>query len=176
RRQPAPLMDQRRICIGPKANSRAVAAVVGLCRVGNPGQRLAHGGHDQMAGQDAAPVILNALFANGCLLWQENKMRRSLPIVLVSAMIALSGGTVLGKECNGVSFPEQTQVQTSPLTLNGLGLRQATMLKINVYVAALYVAQKSMDANTILASNTPKQLVLHFVRDVDSANLKKAWE
>ena len=103
-------------------------------------------------------------------------MRRSLPIVLVSAMIALSVGTVLGKECNGVSFPEQTQVQTSPLTLNGLGLRQATMLKINVYVAALYVAQKSMDANTILASNTPKQLVLHFVRDVDGKDLKEAWE
>jgi chalcone isomerase-like protein len=103
-------------------------------------------------------------------------MRRSLPVVLVSAMIALSVGTVLGKECHGVNFPEQIQVQTSPLTLNGLGLRQATMLKINVYVAALYVAQKSTDANALLASPPPKQLVLHFVRDVDSADLKKAWE
>ena len=103
-------------------------------------------------------------------------MRRGLPVVLVSAMIALGVGTVSGKDCNGVSFPEQTQVQTSPLTLNGLGLRQATMLKVNVYVAALYVAQKSTDANAILASNTPKKLVLHFVRDVDGADLKKAWD
>src|SRR5215475_5031013 len=103
-------------------------------------------------------------------------MRRSLPVVLVSAMIALRVGTVSGKECHGVTFPEQTQVQTSPLTLNGLGLRQATMLKVNVYVAALYVAQQSADANAILAANTPKQLVLHFVRDVKSKDLKEAWE
>src|SRR5215475_2834340 len=103
-------------------------------------------------------------------------MRRSLPVVLVSAMIALRVGTVSGKECHGVNFPEQIQVQTSPLTLNGLGLRQATLLKVNVYVAALYVAQPSTDANAILASNTPQQLVLHFVRDVDGADLKKAWD
>jgi len=103
-------------------------------------------------------------------------MRRSLPVVLVSAMLALRVGTVSGKECHGVTFPEQTQVQTSPLTLNGLGLRQATMLKVNVYVAALYVAQQSADANTILAAHTPKQLVLHFVRDVHSTDLKEAWE
>jgi len=91
-------------------------------------------------------------------------------------MIALHVGTVSGKECHGVAFPEQIQVQTSPLTLNGLGLRQATLLKVNVYVAALYVAQKSTDANAILAANTPKHLVLHFVRDVDGADIKKAWE
>ena|SRR5262245_47601633 len=103
-------------------------------------------------------------------------MRRSLPGVLVSAMIVLSVGTVSGKECHGVNFPEQTQVQASPLMLNGLGLRQATILKVNVYVAALYVAQPSADANAILTSNTPKQLILHFVRDVESADLKKAWE
>ena len=103
-------------------------------------------------------------------------MRRSLPVVLVSAIIALSVGPVSGKECHGVNFPEQIQVQTSLLTLNGLGLRQATLLKVNVYVAALYVAQKSTDANAILAANTPKHLVLHFVRDVDGADIKKAWE
>jgi len=91
-------------------------------------------------------------------------------------MIVLSVGTVSGKECHGVNFPEQTQVQASPLMLNGLGLRQATILKVNVYVAALYVAQPSADANAILTSNTPKQLILHFVRDVESADLKKAWE
>src|SRR5262249_43258933 len=103
-------------------------------------------------------------------------MQRGLLAVLVGAMIVCSVGPALGKECLGVTFPEQTSVQTTPLTLNGLGLRQATMLKVNVYVAALYVAQKSTDANAILAANTPKQLVLHFVRDVGSKDLKEAWE
>src|SRR5262249_25898035 len=88
-------------------------------------------------------------------------------------MIVLSISTVSGKECHGVNFPEQTQVQASPLTLNGLGLRQATMLKVNVYVAALYVVQKSTDANAILVSTTPKQLVLHFVRDVDGPDPRR---
>jgi len=103
-------------------------------------------------------------------------MRHSLPALLVSAIMVLSVGAVSGKECQGINIPEQAQVQASPLMLNGLGLRQATMLKVNVYVAALCVAQKSTDANAILASNTPKKLVLHFMRDVDGADLKKAWE
>src|SRR5215510_11291284 len=135
-----------------------------------------HGGHDHVAGLVAPHVIRNTLGAQGSGEVQEVKMRRSLSGVLVSAMLVLSVGTVSGKECQGVNFPEQTQVQASPLALNGLGLRQATMLKVNVYVAALYVAQPSTDANAILASNTPKQLVLHFVRDVDGADLKKAWD
>ena len=103
-------------------------------------------------------------------------MQRTSLIMLVGMLAALGVETAVAKECHGINFPEQTQVQASPLMLNGLGLRQATMLKVNVYVAALYVAQKSTDANAILASNTPKKLVLHFVRDVDGADLKKAWE
>jgi len=103
-------------------------------------------------------------------------MQRTSLIMLVGMLAALGVETAVAKECHGINFPEQAQVQASPLMLNGLGLRQATMLKVNVYVAALYVAQKSTDANAILASNTPKKLVLHFVRDVDGADLKKAWE
>lgn len=97
-------------------------------------------------------------------------------VILVGAMVTLSAGTASAKECKGVGFPDQIQVAGSTLKLNGLGLRQATMLKINVYVAALYVANASTDANAILGSNTPKALVLHFVRDVGGADLNKAWE
>src|SRR5262249_25456586 len=79
-------------------------------------------------------------------------------------------------ECSGVSFADQSKVDGSSLVLNGLGLRQATMLKVNVYVAALYTAKPTSDPNAILGSSTPKQLVLHFVRDVGSTDLKKAWE
>lgn len=99
-----------------------------------------------------------------------------LLVILVGAMVTLSAGTASAKECKGVGFPDQIQVAGSTLKLNGLGLRQATMLKINVYVAALYVANASTDANAILGSNTPKALVLHFVRDVGGADLNKAWE
>ena len=103
-------------------------------------------------------------------------MQRTALVILVGMLAVLGVETAVAKECHGINVPEQVQVQASPLMLNGLGLRQATMLKVNVYVAALYVAQKSTDANAILTSNTPKKLVLHFVRDVDGADLKKAWD
>jgi hypothetical protein len=89
---------------------------------------------------------------------------------------ALGVGTAQGKECKGVDFPEQAQVDGAALKLNGLGLRQATFLKVNVYVAALYVAQPSRDGNAILKANAPKEIVLHFVRDVGRADLNKGWE
>ena len=72
-------------------------------------------------------------------------MRYSWLFVLVSVLTAFGMGVAYGKDCQGVSFSEQAQVDGSTLTLNGLGLRQATFLKVNVYVAALYVANVSSD-------------------------------
>ena len=88
----------------------------------------------------------------------------------------LGVGVADGKECGGVSFPEQVQAEGTTLKLNGLGLRQATFMKVNVYVVALYVAQTSSDANAILDSNAPKELILHFVRDVGRKDLSKGWD
>ncbi len=96
-------------------------------------------------------------------------------LLLIGVIAALGAGVAQGKECKGVSFPEQTQVEGSPLALNGLGLRQATLFKVNVYVAALYVAKTSNDPNAILASNSPYELILRFVRDVGAGDLSKGW-
>ena len=100
-------------------------------------------------------------------------MKRMLMPTLVVA--TLGAGVAHGKECKGVNFPDQAQVEGSNLTLNGLGLRQATLLKINVYVAALYVAKTSGDPNALLGSNTPSELILHFVRNVGADDLRKGW-
>jgi hypothetical protein len=85
-------------------------------------------------------------------------------------------GVAHGKECKGVNFPEQVQIDGGTLTLNGLGLRQATVLKVNVYVAALYVAKVSSDPHALLGSHTPKELILHFLHNVGDDDLKKGWE
>lgn len=103
-------------------------------------------------------------------------MKRNLLCLLVSLTLLLGVAPAHGKECKGVSFPDQAQAEGATLTLNGLGLRQATMFRVNVYVAALYVAQKSTDASAILKSNAPFQLVLQFVRDVGRSDLVKGWE
>ena len=101
-------------------------------------------------------------------------MRRNL--LLLGAIAALGSGFAHGKECKGISFPDQVQVDGTALTLNGLGLRQATMLKVNVYVAALYVPKATTDANALLGSNAPYELVLQFVRDVGASDIAKGWD
>jgi hypothetical protein len=101
-------------------------------------------------------------------------MKRTLLVIGVIA--ALGAGVARGKECKGVSFSDQAQVEGSALTLNGLGLRQATMLKVNVYVAALYVTKTSSDGNAILGSSSPYELVLQFVRDVGAGDITKGWD
>jgi hypothetical protein len=105
---------------------------------------------------------------------KENMKRKIL--LVAAAGLALLGGVAFGKELNGVTFPDEKEVAGSKLVLNGLGLRQATMMKINVYVAALYVASPSSDPTVILDSTTPKEISLRFVRNVGATDLSKAWD
>ena len=107
----------------------------------------------------------------------RNRMRTPMARILMPVLMvaAVGAGIAHGKECKGVNFPDQVQVEGSTLMLNGLGLRQATAFKVNVYVAALYVAKTSSDPNALLGSNTPSELILQFVRNVGADDLKKGW-
>jgi len=98
--------------------------------------------------------------------------RRSLALI---AAILCCSGVAHAKECKGVRFPDQIQAEGGTLTLNGVGLRKATMLKVSVYVAALYTAQASSDAKAILAASAPRELVLQFVRDVGAGDITNGW-
>ena len=60
--------------------------------------------------------------------------------------------------------------------LNGLGLRKATFLNVKVYVAGLYLPQKSADAAQILGTGQDWRLVLRFVRDVDASDMREAFQ
>jgi hypothetical protein len=93
----------------------------------------------------------------------------------IGVMAMLGAGMAQARECRGINFPEQTQAEGSTLTLNGLGVRKATMFKVNVYVAALYVGRTSTDPVALLSAGTPTELVLHFIRDVGAADIQKAW-
>lgn len=94
---------------------------------------------------------------------------------LLSLSLSMVLGVASAKECKGVDFPEQIQVNGRSLALNGLGLRLATVFKVKVYVAALYVPTPSSDAASILGTDTAKQMVLHFVRNVGVDDLRKGW-
>jgi len=95
----------------------------------------------------------------------------SLSIVLLGLISTLNlyGGTLAG-----VTLPDTAQVGTRTLTLNGMGLR--TKYAFKVYVAGLYVTQKSSDPAAILKADAPKRLVMHFVRDVSQSQLTDGFK
>jgi hypothetical protein len=111
------------------------------------------------------------------LITHGDKMQTPANRILIPLVLAAALGTGLAraKECKGVNFPDQAQVEGNTLTLNGLGLRQATAFKVNVYVAALYVAKTSSDPSALLGSNAPSELILQFVRNVGADDLRKGW-
>lgn len=105
----------------------------------------------------------------------------SLPAFASAAVLVLfspsvSAATPAARECDGVSFPAQVSAGGATLTLNGLGLRKATIFGIKVYVGALYVAHPSADANTILTSREPVEMELRFVFHVTAGQLRDAWQ
>ena len=96
----------------------------------------------------------------------------SLSVVLVSLM---SVSTVNAGTLAGVTMPDQATVGDKSLTLNGMGLRTATMMKVKVYVIGLYLKSKTSNAAEIIKSNRTKRIEMHFVRDVSAKDLTKGW-
>jgi hypothetical protein len=96
-------------------------------------------------------------------------------------VVALSGSVIpaaptVGAECLDVKVPDSVKAGGTDLVLNGLGIRKATFLEVKVYVAGLYLPQKSGDSGKIIGANQPWQLALHFVRDVDASDIRDAFE
>jgi hypothetical protein len=107
-------------------------------------------------------------------------MSTRAPVVLLPAFAAaaflLSPCRASAGECDGVSFPQRIQAHGQTLTLNGLGLRKATFLRIKVYVGALYVAHPTADANAIVNSKDPVEIDIAFVFHATAGQLRDAWE
>ena len=74
-----------------------------------------------------------------------NKVLKRFTGLLALLLMAVSQ-PLLARECQGVNLPDQLQVSGKTLQLNGLGLREATIFKVRVYVAGLYLEQKSTDS------------------------------
>lgn len=58
------------------------------------------------------------------------------------------------------------------LKLNGLGLREATFLAVDVYVAALYVVQPSHEPHALIYGDSTTRVVMRFVRDVSMEEVR----
>ncbi|NJK88769.1 MAG: hypothetical protein HC923_04805 [Myxococcales bacterium] len=90
--------------------------------------------------------------------------------------ILMSGPSAFAAKKGGVELPDSHSLDGQTLTLNGLGIREATFLAIDVYVAGLYLPQKSQEMTEIVKADVPKHLVMRFVRDVDRGKQADAWK
>lgn len=104
------------------------------------------------------------------------KRTQLLALFMSLSMTMMIGGPATGAECIGVQVPDSVKAGDTELVLNGLGIRKATFLNVKVYVAGLYLPQKSGDAGQILGTDQPWQLSLHFVRDVDASDIRDAFD
>lgn len=77
------------------------------------------------------------------------------------------------REVAGVSLPDSVQLGATSLDLRGAGVRKKAF--ISVYAAALYTADKGLDAAAVIAPKTPKRMTLHFLRDVGADKIRAAW-
>lgn len=82
-------------------------------------------------------------------------------------------GSLSAAELNNVTMDESVEVSGEKLLLNGMGLRKVTRfgIPIKVYVAGLYLKEKSSDSDAIINSDSVKHLVMEFVRPVDRKSL-----
>ncbi len=95
--------------------------------------------------------------------------------LFLTSLIALFAFNSFALTVDEISFDDKVTVAGKELVLNGVGIRKATFLKIKVYYGALYLTAKAKDAEFIKNSE-PKQITMHFVRDVDAKDLKKTYK
>lgn len=100
---------------------------------------------------------------------------RTLAVALVSLVLPVLATPIPAGELAGVTLPDRVSVDSRTLVLNGMGLREATFLKVDVYVAGLYLEKESSDAGEIIRSDQAKRLLMKFVRAVGRKDLVKAW-
>jgi hypothetical protein len=78
-------------------------------------------------------------------------------------------------QCGGVRMADQITVDGTTLVLNGMGVREATVFNVDVYVAGLYVEHRGTDSGALARAQERKRLVLHFVRDVTREDITNAF-
>jgi hypothetical protein len=69
----------------------------------------------------------------------------------------------------GIDLAPATELTGHTLVLNGAGVRK--ILVVKVYVAALYLPQKSSDGEAIIRAGQASRLEMHLLRDLTSTQL-----
>jgi len=100
-------------------------------------------------------------------------MKKTMTALATMALTLLLTLPTIAAEKAGIIMLDTQMVGSQQLWINGMALREKFVF--DVYVAALYLPERSSDAKAILAADTPRMMVMHFVRDVDAKAINEAW-
>jgi Chalcone isomerase-like len=100
-------------------------------------------------------------------------MRLKMNPLLLSLML-LVPMVASAADVAGVKMDDKTTVNGQNLVLNGAGLRKKFFIK--VYVGGLYLPAKMSNPAAILASDTPRRMVMHFLYGVSKDQMCEAWQ
>jgi hypothetical protein len=100
-----------------------------------------------------------------------NAIKRFAYALALTLTASAAGAATL----DGVTFPDKYPVAGQTLVLNGLGQRTLTVFNVKVYVAALYLPQPSHDAAQILASHSPKVLLLQYLHSGSKSEIEQEY-
>jgi hypothetical protein len=100
-------------------------------------------------------------------------MRETVMLLAVALFLLGPSRNLQAASLAGVNLPDSAEVGGKLLVLNGLGLRSESMVK--VYVAGLYLEQKSSDPSVIIEGKGPKQLVIQFLHDASKKQMAIAF-
>lgn len=101
-------------------------------------------------------------------------MKRTLAAWALCGVLGFSGAGQAAS-ISGQSLPDTYPLAGQTLVLNGLGIRTLTIFSVKVYVAGLYLAQRSRDARAILASPGPKVILMRFLHAASKADVEKQY-
>ena len=93
-----------------------------------------------------------------------NKWMTSM--VFTAGLLAVGGVQAQPVEMEGQKFEPTVAIGGQTLNLNGVGLRKRAIFK--VYVAGLYVGQKSTAASAIVNDKGARRVSLRMLRDVEA--------
>lgn len=92
----------------------------------------------------------------------------------VALSILLASPAAEAATVGGAQLRDTTTAGGQTLVLNGGAVRKKLFIK--VYAAGLYLPAKQSSSERILAADTPRQMVMHFLYDVEKEKIADAWQ
>lgn len=96
-----------------------------------------------------------------------------MPRIALAFSLLLAAAAAEAATVGGVNLTDTVNVAGNTLVLNGAGVRKKLFIK--VYTGALYLPSKQTSPERILAADTARQIVMHFVYNVEKDKIAEAW-